>query len=234
MSARLADQYQRQFGRPADASDPQYGAWVKTSLPQMISADQQAYQRSKNRWNTFGKLATGAAIAPLAAVSAPALFGGAGATGAAASTGYSSPGVFGGLFGGGAAAGGAAAPAVTTAARFTLPNILKFAEIGVPAVTSLFGMRAQNNALKQQGALEQRNLQEQMAFAREQEAQRRAEYDRQMAEESRRWDVENQNRARELAAAEEDRAFNRRLIEEREARNAQRRMQLAQFLGYGR
>ena len=72
------------------------------------------------------------------------------------------------------------------------------------------------------------------AYARDMEAQRRSEAERMYGEDQRRWDVEQQNRARELAAAEEERAFARRLIEEREGRKHQARLRLSDFLGRGR
>lgn len=199
------------------------------------------------------RLATMGVTAGLGAAAAPFLLGaggaGVGAAGsavaptasAAGSGGYSSPGVFSGLFGGGGGAAGAAgssasaiAPVAASAARFRLGDLFKLAEFGVPAVTQLIGMRSQNRAMDRQAAMEQRTLAEQMAFAREQEAFRRAEADRVAREDQRRWEIEQQNRGRELAAAEEERAFNRRLIEEREARRNQARLRLADFLRMGR
>lgn len=140
------------------------------------------------------RLATMGVTAGLGAAAAPLLFGamgGGAATGAAAST----------------------APAVTTAARFTLPNILRMAEIGVPAVAGIFANRAQGKALDRQSAMEQQNIQAQMDFAREQEAIRRAEAERMFTEDQRRFDTSERN-------TKEQRDFERRLIEEREARRA--------------
>ena len=175
------------------------------------------------------RIATAAVGGYLGGVAAPALFGsGAAASGAASSA----PATGGGFWSGvsaptfGAAGGATAAASVippmvsAPAARFTLGNILKMAEVGVPAITGLFGMRSQNRALDRQAQAEQAALAEEIVFAREQEAQRRAEAERMFVEDQRRWEAEERNRGRELAATEEERAFNRRLLEERESRRA--------------
>lgn len=136
------------------------------------------------------------------------------------------------LFGGGAAAGSAASsaaasvPATVPAAAggaMNFGNLLKLGQLAVPAVTGLFGMRSQNRALDRQSQMEQGNLNQQMEMARENEMYRRSEAARVAAEEAKRWQAEEAFRARQLAADEEDRAYNRRLLEEREARRAPKR-----------
>ena len=52
----------------------------------------------------------------------------------------------------------------------------------------------------------------------------------QRIEDQRRWEAEQANRQREMAAADEERLFNRRLIEEREARQAPYRQASQQAL----
>lgn len=106
----------------------------------------------------------------------------------------------------------------------TFGNLLGLASVGVPAVTSLFGQRSQNRALDKQGAIEQQNYAQQLRMAQDNEAYRRQEAQRVADEERRRWTAEEGYRARQVAADEEERAFNRRLLEEREARRAPRRV----------
>ena len=191
-----------------------------------VNQQQQITDARTNRGRRFGNLvgagvrgvvgaaATGGALGALGAG------GAAGAAPSASGSGFWS-GVTAPTFGGGSAAGAAGGGMVSQpASRFTLGGLMKLAEIGVPAITSLFGMRSQNRALDRQSQTEQQNLAEQMAFAREQEARRQQEYERQMTEEARRYDIDERNRQRELTAAEEERAFNRRLLEERETRRA--------------
>jgi len=114
-----------------------------------------------NRLVNYGRLASilpfgvaaGSALAGGGAA-AGAGAGGAGGAGSAAAHGYSSPGIFGGLFGGGATAptataAGATAGSVGTVAR--LGSILSSpgAEMGVNAGLSIYGQRSQNKANQQ-------------------------------------------------------------------------------------
>lgn len=155
LADRISRQYEQHFGRPADANDPNYAAFVRTALPSTIEADRAALERSKGRWNTVAKLATGAALIPftagLSSILSPAAAGAAGAT----SGGYSSPGVFGGLFGGGATAPAATA-ATATAGRMggwigRLGSILSSpgAEMATNAGLALYGQRSQSKANQQ-------------------------------------------------------------------------------------
>lgn len=146
-----------------------------------------------------------------------------------------------GGMGGGASGAGASAGGPTAAGRFSLGSLLKLAEVAVPAITGLFGMRSQNQAQDRASGLEQQNLQAQMQWVREQEAQRKSEADRLYSEEQRRWNVEQQNRAKELAALEEERAYARarsdydfQQTRDRDARRQQARFRLEDFLGMRR
>lgn len=198
--------------------DTAYGNYLRSNGPRGFD------------WRYAAPVAGMAALPALAAIG-----GGSAAAGAAAAPSAPAAGGYGALFGGnGAFLGGAAPHVATTAARFSLPNILRLAEVGVPAVTGLIGMHAQNKANTRQFAAEQGNYNQQLQFAREQESERKAEAARVAAEEARRWAIDQQNQQRQMAAADEERAFQRRLVEEREARNQQRRMQLADFLRMGR
>lgn len=116
----------------------------------------------------------------------------------------------------------------------TLGNLWNFANLGVGAVSSLFGQRSQNRALNQQTALAEREMSMRLAA----DAEARAEAKRQ-------FDAQQANVARQMAADDEERAYSRserdyarRLSDEREARMApyraqaeRARMRLAQFLG---
>lgn len=185
--------------------------------------------RSKAGHNRLVRVGQIASVAPFALAGGAALAGGGMASGAAGGAATTA----------GAAASGGAVPAAV--GRFTLPSILKMAEIGIPAITGVLGMRSQNRALDRQAQLEQQALAEQMTFAREQEAIRRQEAERMFAEDRRRWESEERNRSRELAATEEERAYQRRLMDERESRRAPYRQasqdalfRLRDILGMGR
>ena len=123
---------------------------------------------------------------------------------------------------------GVNAPAV--GGRLSLGGLGRAAELGVPAILQWLGNRSQVRGMDVQSQREQEGLAAQLAFAREQEAARRAEAERAAAEDARRWAVEEENRKRQMAADEEERAFARRLAEEREARRAPRRRASADAL----
>lgn len=204
---RVGRQYEQQFGRPASADDPQYASYVRTALPQMAAADQAALEKSKGRWKTADKFAWGAVASPFVAAAAPAVLGAFSGGGAAS--------------GAAGSAAGASAPAV--GAGMTFGNMLKLGELGVGAATNILGQRSQNRALNQQQAIDQRNYGEQMQLAREQEAYRRSEADRVAKQEEARWQTEEAYRQKQVAADEEERAYSRRLMDEREARRAPKR-----------
>lgn len=99
--------------------------------------------------------------------------------------------------------------------------------LGVNSVMSILGNRANSRA--QQEALAAQTAANNQAHALQLQS---------LADARAANDAQNEMRRRELAASEEDRAFNRRLIEEREARLApyramseRARMSLASFLG---
>lgn len=156
LADRISRQYEQQFGRPAAADDPQYAEFVRSQMPQMIAADQAAYDRSKSRWRVADKFAWGAAAIPftagLSSILAPAATGGASAaTTGAVSHGYSSPGIFSSLFGGGATAPTATAAGATRGVLGRLGSILSSpgAEIAANTGLSLYGQRSQNKANQQ-------------------------------------------------------------------------------------
>jgi len=153
----------------------------------------------------LGAMGGGAAATSAAPAAAPSFGLGATNTGAWTAGVGAAPGVV----------SAAAAPTVA-GGGMTFGNLLKAAQVGVPAVTGLIGMRSQNKALDRQSALEQQNLSEQMTMAREQEAYRRQEAERVAAEEARRWQAEEAFRAKQWEAQERDRV-------ELEARRAPRR-----------
>lgn len=142
------------------------------------------------------------------------------------------PFAVGALWGGAGAASAAtsAAPAAAAtggAGGMTLGNIWNLANLGVQGVSSLFGQRANTRATNQQISLAEREMAMRMAA----DAEARAEAKRQ-------FDAQQANEARRFAAEDEERVFNRRLLEDREARRAPYRAQadrarqrLAAFLG---
>lgn len=106
------------------------------------------------------------------------------------------------------AAASSAAPAVVaakTGGGMTFGNLFKLAEVGVPAITGLFGQRSQNRALDRQQQMEQANYAQQIAMARENETYRRSESERVAAEEARRWQAEEAFRQKQWEAQERDR-----------------------------
>jgi len=87
-------------------------------------------------------------------------------------------------------------------------------------VTSLLGMRAQNNANRYATDANSALMARQIAMA---EAQIKAEHDANEADRAdatRRFDAEQAFKAKEFDASEEERAYNRKLLEDREARRA--------------
>lgn len=168
------------------------------------------------------RLATAAVGGLAGAAVAPALLGGS-VAGGTASSGYSSPGVFSGIFGGGAPS--VVAPTVAGAGGSTLGSILNSDALGlgVGAVTNWLGNRSQNKANRYVADLNAKNTAETLALERsrlEQEMQN-ANLDR--ADAMKLQEAVNELKRRELDALEEDRAYNRSLIEAREMRAAPRR-----------
>ncbi len=80
-----------------------------------------------------------------------------------------------------------------------------------------------------------------MAFARETEAQRKAEFAAQQAAAEKQWMADQQFKEAQWKASEEERLYarnqndySRRLLEEKEARKAQNRLKLADLIAMGR
>jgi hypothetical protein len=174
------------------------GGWVEWNGPlqgpggwgdELIRRRQEAsaaYQRSKNRWNTVGKIATAATAIPFAAA-APALFGGAAAT-----------------------TGGAAAATTAGAGKaLTLGSILNhpLTSLGVNTVGSVLSARSQNKANQYQADKNAEGLAQQIALERERIENEKAEIAATRAEDQRRWNAEEAYRAKQAADAEEERQY---------------------------
>lgn len=76
LSDRVGRQYEQEFGRPADASDPQYAEYVKTALPTMMLADKAALTKTQNRWKVADKVAMAASLGVMTAGIGSAFTGG--------------------------------------------------------------------------------------------------------------------------------------------------------------
>lgn len=93
-------------------------------------------------------------------------------------------------------------------------------ETGLNAITSIFGNRAANRANRYAADANSRLMADQIALERER-IRRQEEADAlDRAEAQRRWEAEERWRATQFAASEEERAYARRLSEEREGRRA--------------
>lgn len=198
LAQRLSAQYQQQFGRAADATDPRYAAWTQTALPQMIQSDRDAHERSKRRWNTFGKIATGAALAPYAALAAPLLGGGA------------------------AAATGTAASAAAAPAASGLSGVLSHPLTNLVG-SGLFGFlqqRSQNKANDRAMQAQMSLTDRQLALEQQRLADERTDMLAARSEDQRRWEADEAYRRSVLEADNEERAYNRAISDRREATRA--------------
>lgn len=83
------------------------------------------------------------------------------------------------------------------------------------AVATVASSRSQSGANRRATATQARGTADTLAFEREREATRRAEYDREQAESRTRWEAEERGRAETFVASEEDRLFRRGLDERR-------------------
>lgn len=203
-SDRLAQQFSRQFGRAADANDPEYATWIRTALPQMIQSDRNAYAASKRRWGIADKIAWGAVAAPYAALAAPPLIGAfsGGAGAGAASAGAASAGTAGTA---GAAAGG---------------GILAHPLTGL-AASGIFGaiqQRSQNKANDRATAAQMGLADRQLALETQRLADERTDQLAARGEDQKRWEADDAYRRSALDAENEDRAYNRAITDRREAR----------------
>ena len=116
----------------------------------------------------------------------------------------------------------------------TLGNIYNLANLGVGATSSYFGQRSQNRSLNQQMALQREEMAARAAAEAEARAEARRQFDAQQANEARRMASDDEERA----FTRQDREYQRRLLEQREARLAPYRAQaerarqrLGAFLG---
>lgn len=132
--------------------------------------------------------------------------------------------------GGGSAAGSATLPAVATegigfssaGGGMTLGSLLgsRGFEAAMNAGTSLFGMRAQNRANRYAADANSRLMAEQIAMERERLRVQQEADAADRADAERRWAAEQAFAAKQFDAGEEERAYNRSLVEAREARRA--------------
>lgn len=176
--------------------------------------------------------------APLIGSAAPALFGGGGAAaGAGGAGGYSSPGIFGSLFGGGAT-GNVIAPAVKSGLSLSSFLNAPATGLGVQGLFSILGNRAQGKAQQQASLMQLSALDRQLAADAANRADQMKQFEATQTDARAANAAQNELRRRELESAEADRAFQRKLLEDREARLApyrataeQARMTLAAMLG---
>lgn len=198
------------YGRrlASDAASQRADFWKKTILPIAAFATGGA---------ALGAVGGGGVAAPVAAHGVSSASMGAG-------------GGYGSLFAGnGAFLGGAAAPAAhaavpaVSAAASTASRMPLWAGIGGKATDTLFGIYA--NKKQQQGnrealAYQQAKDAEAMAYEREQMAEQKRQFDMQQAAAKAQWDAQQKFQQDQFAASEEERLYNRRLQDEKEARRA--------------
>lgn len=153
---------------------------------------------SQRRWENAFKLASAAIV------------GGAGMAGGAAAGGAVNPAWGAGMLAPNAAVGSAAGL-----------SLMRLAEIGIPVATSLYGNRQQNRSQDRALEFERRSAEENMAFLREQEAEKRRQWEAIYGpdgSEKRAFDADQEQRRLDRAAADEERAFTRSTFEAKEGR----------------
>ena len=132
-----------------------------------------------------------------------------------------------------AATGGAIAPAVAAgASKFSLSGLLGLANLGVGTATSLYGANKADKTARYQADLQATSVAEQMALERERLAEEKSQFMTQQDELRRQWAAQQAFQAKQFAASEDERLYNRKLLEDREGRKAARATRLRQFLGY--
>lgn len=232
---RLSRQYEQQVGQPADATTPGYGDWIKTAMPSMIQGDRDALARSQGRWKTADKLAGIGVGAVLTGGLGSALLSGGTMAGNAGYVAKDIANVAGRV----GLPGAVSHVGAVASSPWSLGSILNspVAGLGINSLLSIFGNRSASK--QQQNAInaQMRANAEATQLARDQMASQQEQFKLSQADQRAALDASNELRRRELASSEEDRAYTRRLSEEREARlapyraNAQRWAQtLAQML----
>lgn len=182
-----------------------------------------ASRASHDRLVNFGRIAS---VAPFALAFAPGgalAAGGSGAAPAAVSHGYTSPGIYGGVSFGAPAAGSAAGNAGAGAGMASWASKVPWMQVGAKGVDTLFGIYANNQqskATREALMAQQRASEQAMAFDREMENQRHADFLAQQAALQKQWEAEQAFDKSKWDATEEDRLYRRRLDEEKEARRA--------------
>lgn len=203
---------------------PDAQAFVNTELPGLRDAAADRLRRSQNRWKTADKVAWGATTIPLMAGLSSIFSAGTGAAAGASGGGIVGPLAASGPYGALGPAGGwtAGAGGATGGALSRLGSIFnsKGMELGVNAGLNLLGMRSQNKA-NDQARTDALNAQREALTLQRQQLEieaRNADLDR---EDARRLnEAVNELKRRELAITEEQRTFDRGLLEARETRLA--------------
>lgn len=199
-----------------------------------------AYQKKKGPRDIFKMAVMPAAMFATGGLGSAALMGGGGAANAAAGSGFVRDAVgqvasqVGGFGGGGAAPvlgiGSGVSRGLSLGGFLNSP----MTGLGVNALTSWMGQRSANKAAKEAGQLQLTALERQLAADAANRGEQTRQFDASQADARAANQASNDLRRQELVAMEEERAFNRRLIEEQEARRNARRMRIADFLGMGR
>lgn len=131
------------------------------------------------------------------------------------------------------AAAGSAAPATAAGAsgavpaassKFGLGALLNIAGLGVGAITNLFGTKKANETARYTADMNAKSVAEQMALERDRLAQEKEQFLQQQDDAKRAWDAQQAQYAQQYATSEDDRLYNRRLVDARESRNAGRRV----------
>lgn len=172
-------------------------------------------EKSFNRMRNISLAAMGG-IAGAGAV--PALFGGGGVTSAPA---WSMSGVSAPSFGAVPAVAGVGGSTLPAAASgMTMGKILSspLAGLGVNSAMSLLGMRSANKANKYQVDRNSEAVAKQIALEEQRLASEASERQAQRIEDQRRWEAEEAYKAKMLAASEDERLYNRSILEKRQAR----------------
>lgn len=221
-------------------SAKQGGGWIERADPmawvnELSGLRQKAHDdlmRSQGRWKTADKFAWGATTIPLGAA-ASSILAGTGAPAAAGASSYVNDAVKGvsdlvGSF------GAPASHAMSLSGFLNAPAT----GLGINAVTGILGQRSANNAANRASQAQLSALDRQLAADAENRAQQMQQFQMSQADARAANEASNALRRQELAASEEERAFSRKLIEDREARLApyrqmsdRARLSLASFLG---
>ena len=144
LAQRVSTQFEREFGRPANAGgviDPQFAAWSLGAMAKMQADDKAALERTQRNWNRVRNTAYVAAAVPFAAAALPAIAGAGAATSGAGSTAGTGIAGVSGTTSGGAAAGGMWSGGAGGTGAGMSPGTSTVAAAGVNAAANLFGSK---------------------------------------------------------------------------------------------